>query len=88
MDGWKDGWREGGGKERITRKLACNVPWIPCNVAPFGPIMIPIFLLSTVISLLTASTGPLISDEVASDAATTGAAFALTYAQIGTVIEE
>ena len=77
-----------GREERITRKLAYNVPWIPCNVAPFGPIIIPIFLLSTVMSLLTASTGPLTSDVVASDAAATGAAFALTYVQIATVIEE
>jgi hypothetical protein len=78
----------GGRKERITRKLSCSVPWIPCNVAPFGPIIIPIFLLSTVMSLLTASTGPLTSDVVASDAAATGAAFAFTYGRIAAVTEE
>ena len=55
---------------------------MPCNVAPFGPMIIPIFLLSTVISLLTASTGPPKSVVGVSDATTMGAAFALVYTQI------
>lgn len=52
---------------------------MPCSVTPLGPIIIPIFLLSTEISFLTESTGPAFSAEDALSAeGTGGAAFALT----------
>jgi hypothetical protein len=56
------------------------VPWIPSRVTPFVPFTTPIFLLSTVISTFTESTGPVGSAARSSLAATTGTtAFALTW---------
>jgi hypothetical protein len=56
------------------------VPWIPSRVTPFVPFTTPIFLLSTVISTFTESTGPVGSAAGSSLAAITGTtAFALTW---------